>query len=212
MESTDDNGSRAMKHYRITEWTDYVRGVAGGSLGRRMGDHLAGGCAQCGVTQAALREVAVLADKDSRLDLAEGVVRSVKAFFAHRQPERARELKCLALQLVYDSLLQPAPAGVRSSGPTPRRLVFRGEDLALDLVLARGESGSSDLRLNGELVSSEEGPLPDVPALLVEDHEVVDQAWTGSLGNFSILCERPATTHLRLLVRDGEYIDVPLSV
>ena len=200
-----------MKHYEITEWTDYVRGVAGGNLGKRMGDHLAEGCTQCGVTQAALREVAVLADKDSRLDLADGVVRSVKALFAHRQPERARELKCLALQLVYDSFLQPAPAGVRNVNETSRRMVFRGEDIALDLILARDEA-SSDLRLNGELVSSSEGPMPDIPAMLVEDHEVIDQSLTGSLGNFFITCERPETTHLRLLVGDGEYIEVPLSV
>lgn len=201
-----------MKHYEITEWTDYIRGVAGGNLSKRMGDHLAEGCTQCGVTQAALREVADLADKDSRLDLADGVVRSVKALFAHRQPERARELKCLALQLVYDSLLQPAPAGVRSSDAATRRLVFRGEDIALDLVLARDESESSDLRLSGELVSSDDGPMPDVPAMLVEDDEVIDRALTGPLGNFFIACERPETTSLRLVVRDGEYIDVPLSV
>lgn len=201
-----------MKHYGITEWTDYIRGVAGGSLGKRMGDHLAEGCAQCGVTEAALREVAVLADKDSRLDLADGVVRSVKALFAHRQPERAQGLKCLALQLVYDSLLQPAPAGVRGGQAASRRLVFRGEDVALDLVLAHSEPGSADLRLSGELVSSDEGPMPDVPAQLVEDHDVVGESLTGPLGTFLLSCERPQSSHLRLLVREGEYIDIPLSV
>ena len=61
-------------------------------------------------------------------------------------------------------------------------------------------------------MSSEDGPMPEVQATLVEDSEVVDEATTGSLGNFFITCERPETTYLRLLVRDGEYIDVPLKV
>lgn len=199
-----------MKHYEITEWSDYVRGVADSGLSTKMDEHLAQGCSRCGGALAGLREVAGLAARDGRLELDDDVVRSVKALFGQRRLERGRDTKRLALQLVYDSLSEPAPSGFRGAGAGTRRLVFRGEDLALDLVLAREPPPSSDLRLTGELVSSVEGPISERPVMLVEGREVACRSLTSALGAFSVTCARSEKTRLRILVRDGHYLDVGL--
>lgn len=197
-------------HFDATRWSDFIRGLLGGEEALRMSEHLDSGCRSCGRAVAALRRVTALAETDLRRSPKDWAVRSVKAYFKLEHPERAQKLTPLALQLAYDSLLEPAPVGTRSLQASSRQLVYYAQDYALDLRLDY-QHGSHQIDLGGEILNRQSGPVSDVPAFLIADDQVVSHSVSGSLGEFYMRCTSEGSLRLCLLVGDEECLDVALD-
>ena len=124
-----------MNHFDIAEWIDYARDLIEDDRRGEMANHLAFGCARCGRTLSALERVVTLARNDLQQPLPEHAMRSVKALSAIHLPGRAPKLVSLALQLAFDSFLEPAPAGTRGLELSSRHLVYYATTAALFLFL-----------------------------------------------------------------------------
>ena len=199
-----------MNHFDIADWTDYARNLVQDDRREQMDEHLASGCTRCRRTLSALERVATLARDDLRLSPPEPTLRSVKALSAIHLPERAPELVSLALQLAFDSFLEPAPAGFRGAEPSSRHLVYYAQNYALDLQL-HYEAETEMLQLGGEILDRKFGPLANVPAFLIADDQVVSRSISGDLGEFSMTCGNEGSIRLCLVMSDDECIDVVLD-
>lgn len=199
-----------MRHFDIADWTDYVRELVDAPARQAMRDHLASGCARCGRTVSALERVANLAREEIRQPVPEYAMRSVKALSALHLPERAPKLVSLALQLAFDSFLEPAPAGTRGAELSSRHLVYYAQNYALDLRLEY-EPGSEMLQLGGEILDRRFGPVANVPAFLIADDQIVSRSTSGDLGEFNMKCDSDGSIRLCLVMSDDECIDVSLD-
>ena len=199
-----------MNHFDIADWTDYARDLIEDDRRGEMNNHLASGCARCGRTLSALERVVVLARNDLQQSPAEHAMRSVKALSAIHLPERAPKLVSLALQLAFDSFLEPAPAGTRGIELSSRHLVYYAQNYALDLRLEY-EAETEILQLGGEILDRKFGPVSDVPTFLIADDQVVSRSTSGDLGEFNMACDSEGSIRLCLVMNDDECIDVSLD-
>lgn len=199
-----------MNHFDIADWTDYARNLVQDDRRRQMDQHLASGCARCGRAFSALERVVTLARNDLRQSPPEHALRSVKALSTIHLPERAPRLESLALQLAFDSFLEPAPAGFRGAELSSRHLVYYAQNYALDLRLEY-EADTEMLQLGGEILDRKFGPVSNVPAFLIADDQVVSRSTSGELGEFNMTCGNEGSIRLCLVMNDDECIDVTLD-
>lgn len=199
-----------MKHFKITEWTDYVRGLADADRRQAMESHLASGCKRCAELADSLARVAEVGRSESRHQAPDYAVRSIKAFFSLQRPERASGLATITLPRSFDSALAPASAGTRNFGEQGRQLLFESEDFALDVRFERPGSESSGV-IVGQLLKRPAEPVANAPAYLVSDGAIAASAFTGDFGGFRLDCPAEGTLDLWLIVSDTERIAVTLE-
>ena len=62
--------------------------------------------------------------------------------------------RVISARLIFDSFLQPAPAGIRSSQLAGRRVVYQADGLMVDLLLEQPQTDSLRISLVGQLLDS----------------------------------------------------------
>jgi hypothetical protein len=199
-----------MSHFDIADWTDYARNLVDDDTRETLDTHLASGCARCRRTLSAIERILTLVHNDLQQPVPEHAMRSVKALSALNLPERAPRLVSLALQLAFDSFLEPAPAGTRGVDLSSRHLVYYAQNYALDLRLDY-EPGTRMLQLGGEILDRKHGPVANVPTFLIADDEVVSRSTSGERGEFAMTCDTERSIRLCLVISDDECIDVSLD-
>ena len=132
------------------------------------------------------------------------------ALFPRPRPaEWASGTTHLALQLAYDSLREPAPAGLRGGLHGDRHLVYMSREYAVDVHFEPRDRRGPILR--GELLSRSDGPLAAVPAFLLEGDQIAGYDCTGSLGEFRLEAANEADLRLCLLLDAERCIDLPID-
>jgi hypothetical protein len=202
---------KPMKHFSLEQWTDFVRGV--GEEGSRiaMAAHLDAGCARCARSVDVLRRAANVLATDTHYQVPEYALRCARAIFStQRPPSRSPRVP---IHLVYDSIREPLPAGIRSSERLSRRALYQAENYFLDLRLER-DPGSPRLNLVGQLANCDTPTQQPcgVLVLLAAGEDVVARAVTNRFGEFELEYEPAA--NLRLLMPidvSGGRIELPLS-
>ena len=201
-----------MKHYSLEQWTDYVRGVADEEARTAMAAHLEVGCARCARAAATLQRVSAILTDESKYQVPEYAVRGARAIFASQRPQ-IMSLPRLAAKLIYDSIREPLPVGIRSRDQLTRRALYQAGGYFLDLRLEH-EPGSPLLNMVGQLANR------DMPArsssgvlvLLTAGKDVVARTLTNRFGEFQM--EYEPSPNLRLFVpldAAGGRIELPLS-
>src|SRR5437660_7662757 len=186
-----------MKHFGISKWTDFVRGLSEKLAEVAIGHHLASGCRKCRHTAGLLRKLAAVVRSDLQVQVPEHALRCARAIFILRQPEEVQILPRIPARLLYDSFREPLPAGVRTQQRLSRQALYQAGDYSLDLRL-ENESGTSRVTLVGQIQNRKQPGkrLGGVPALLLSGKQVLGQAVSNSLGEFQM--EYAPTKRLRL--------------
>lgn len=196
-------------HYGSARWSDFVRGVIETAEAEAMQRHLDRGCARCAGRLAALRAVAQVARLDRATDLPERAVRAAKRLFAVMQPDAAGVREVL-MKLVFDSALEPLPAGVRRQGGPDRQLVFESEEYTLHLRL-EPQPDTGQARLFGEIQTRDGEPMARVPAFLVRGSAAAAVGLSRSDGTFDLTAALDRGAELHLLPGDDRRIAVELG-
>jgi len=116
----------SMKHYSLEEWTDFVRGVTDEGTRAAMAAHLERGCSRCAKAADTLRQVGDILTDESRYQVPEHAIRCARAIFAIQRPQIMR-IPRLAVQLLYDSIREPLPAGIRARDELTRRALYQAD-------------------------------------------------------------------------------------
>jgi len=202
-----------MKHFDISQWTDFGRGVDLGPKRAAMEAHLlVQGCARCRATLDLVRGVVAVARTADRYTPPDYVVRCAKALSAFQQPKKTR-LPSLVARLIYDSFRDPLPAGMRSEDRVSRQALYEAGNFCLDLRLEH-DRGAPLVTLVGQLTNrtAPDISMPEAPVLLMARNGVVAHTISNPFGEFQM--EYAPARHLRLCVPldpSGKRIEVSLN-
>jgi len=202
-----------MKHFDISQWTDFGRGVVPGPERAAMETHLsAHGCVRCRATLDLVRGVVAVARTADRYTPPDYVVRCAKVLSAFQQPQKAR-FPSLIAHLIYDSFRDPLPAGMRSEDRVSRQALYHAGDFCLDLRLEH-DRGTPLVTLVGQLTNrtAPDSSMPEAPVLLMARNGVVAHTVSNPFGEFQM--EYAPARYLRLCVPldpSGKRIEVSLN-
>src|SRR5947209_18417021 len=99
-----------MKHFDISKWADFVRGLIEESAQVAMKRHLASGCRKCRRTTDLLHKVEAATRSDSQVHVPDYALRCARAIFFLQQPEKVQILPRMPARLLYDSFREtPCP-------------------------------------------------------------------------------------------------------
>jgi hypothetical protein len=202
-----------MKHYGIAQWVDFARGIAPETSRDAMRNHLTEGCSECGEMADFCRKLQVVSMQAASHPAPEWVVRSAKAIFpVEAQPRRTRTMR-LAIELIYDSFLLPAPSGLRSSWQVGWQALYRAGDCSVDLRI-EPELASSRAAVIGQVSNH---LLPDerlegVPVCLKLGKLVVAETRSNRFGEFLIEYEQQDRLRLWVYLEDrSKHFQLPLK-
>ncbi|HXZ79719.1 MAG TPA: hypothetical protein VEG30_07305 [Terriglobales bacterium] len=139
----------------------------------------------------------------------ENLVRLVKLGFAGTE---ANESESAIASLVYDSLLQPLAAGVRTGSVSTRQLVFEVEGLTVDLRFER-QPQSSRIYASGQVLDKQ-APLcwpGNATVVLWMGKEKVTAAEANKYGEFQFEFEATRDLRVSIATIDRKTLWIPLG-
>ena len=175
-----------MKHFTTEEWIDFVNQVATSSRRLKMQEHLESGCKRCRESVDLWQKVQrVGAVERSYQPPAESVRSARAAFAAWGWAVKPKESGSL-IEVLFDSFLQPALVGARSTGVLGmRQMLYRADPYQVDIQIeAKPEGGR--LVVTGQLlnVSQPDFAGRDVQVTLSNRRGSIVHAVTNQFGEF----------------------------
>jgi hypothetical protein len=200
------------RHFDITEWADYVRNVAPAEQHEQMLAHLHG-CSKCEKVQSLLSRFAGICLREAKLEIPRLAEQQVKALVGLARAPRRSTLARLLGSLVYDSLNDPQPVGVRGTHQINRQVMFNAGDYSVDLRFEH-EKGSASVVLVGQIANQKapEENLANLPVILVAGNRELTRSISNTFGEFQL--EYVPESDLRLLVpleTRGQELEVVLG-
>jgi hypothetical protein len=198
-----------MKHFKTEEWVDFVRGKVGKDQKEAMQMHLESGCKRCQREAGTWQRVREAAKRQMAIAPEDSVVRFVKGSFGLRADRHAKRSRGFLAQLIFDSSLEPLPAGVRASAATSRQLLFGAENLRIDLRL-EPQIDSESVALIGQVLDAEDPgkrPAP-VTVTLLNAGKLVAETKTNRFGEFQLGCGPNTKLELRLKLPLGKEVSI----
>lgn len=178
-----------------------------------MAEHLAAGCARCQSDAAFCAQVNQIALRLEAQPVPEPVTRLARAIFPVRPSQQPRRGSRLPIELIYDSFLVPAPAGLRATWQIGWQGLYHAGDCSVDLRI-EPELKSTRAALIGQITNH---AIPDVemgnlPVSLRSGKEVVAETLSNRFGEFQMEYEQQARLRLCILLQDNsQNIQVPLK-
>jgi hypothetical protein len=201
-----------MKHYGIIQWVDFARRVVTDEEGLRMKEHLAAGCVDC---RRLLEFCSAVYETSRGMEPAgapDWAVRSAKVLSPVRTPAKSRRFSLVPVELIYDSFLAPAPAGLRSSWQVGWQGLYHTADCSLDLRI-EPELKSSRAAVIGQITkrTAPEAEMENIPVRLKLGKQVVAETVSNRFGEFQMEYEQQGRLQLCVYLEGGsKRIQVPL--
>jgi hypothetical protein len=201
-----------MKHFDIEDWADLARGQTGLEKSSTMHQHLADGCNRCSQVLHMFQSVASIAERETGYEPPEAAVQTAKSFFALHSPKTLTNRMAEKPKLLFDSLQQPLPVGVRASQRSTRQLLYQAGNFLLDLYL-EVKPESNRVLLMGQVLRYGEPPseAKKVPVVLVKGDKSVANTTTDKFGEFQLEFEPNRNHRLAVVLNEQRAIVVPSS-
>ena len=130
-----------MNHFRAEEWIDLVNRVTTKEQTAAMQKHLAAGCKECAEHVALWQKVHNFAASESTYQPPEQAVRSAGALFSTAAWTSSPNKATGCVELLFDSLMQPAYSGARTAGTGIRQMLYRADSFQIDLQIEARPGG-----------------------------------------------------------------------
>jgi hypothetical protein len=140
-----------MQHFTNEEWIDFANQVAPQGKLDAMRNHLETGCKGCQEKLALWRKVRGTAECEAKFQPPRETVRLAKAAFAAAGMGQQEKKADSLIELLFDSLLQPALSGARSAAVGPRQMLYRADSYQIDVQI-EAKSGGNLLLVTGQLM------------------------------------------------------------
>ncbi len=193
-----------MTHYGIVQWVDYARGVAAEGEHTAMQAHLAAGCVECGRLAAFCESLARVCRGMALWEAPESVVRRARAICPERVPGSPKRAMRIPIELIFDSFLVPAPAGLRASWQVGWQALYHAGDCSLDLRI-EPDLRSSRAALIGQVSNhvKPEVQMGGVPVCLRSGKQVVAETRSNRFGEFQLEYEQQRKLQLCVYLDGG---------
>jgi hypothetical protein len=197
-----------MRHYASEQWVDFARNVIQEKQRVQMQEHIATGCKKCMKLMHLWVRFHQAAQSESRYQVSDGAVRTVKAAFTGRA---AKTSKNAFARLLLDNSRQPLLAGVRSAGYQPRHLLYGTGRFRID-VRIEPQLDSDQVAIIGQILNSlnPDERLGGLPVTLWKGQRVLATCLTNASGEFHIQCLLEGGFRVRVELPGGQDIGLPL--
>jgi hypothetical protein len=196
-------------HFGLEELADFARNIGPADRLKTMKHHL-DACRKCAKAAETWQRVAKAGHRLPAAEPPESAVRIAKALYAANAPRRTKGLTSVVGELLFDSLLAPAQAGVRSSSGNPRQLLFGSGDYRVDLRIEPQDDVDKVALLGQVLHATTPGKdLGSVAVSLTEGNRVLAKSQTNHLGEFQLQCDLKPRLELRLMLPEAQ-LAIPL--
>jgi hypothetical protein len=195
-----------MKHIAHESLAEFVRQALPATETALVKRHIAE-CHECSYLVGLYDKVVRVGANEAAYEPADGVVRTVKAYF---ETEQLRTSKS-ASKLLFDSLTHPLAVGARASVASARQLLYRVGTLYVDMRVD-SEFNSERAALVGQMLDSAHPghPVGGVPVILLDGRKSVASTISNSNGEFHL--EFLIKSNLRLSVTVGDTAPVYLPI
>jgi hypothetical protein len=189
------------EHFSDEIWSDYVRGLSPVPEAFAIEQHLNKDCLACGRAFQLWRTVAQIARIEVRDEVPEDLLQVSRATYVTWARRRLLPKRARMARLIFDSLLEPLPVGVRSDKPMPRRVLERAGHWLVDLRFE--PVAGKRIVLMGQALRQGRHGVAGVgfPILLMSADTLFTETSTNEFGEFQLQFDR--ANDLRI------YIDVP---
>src|ERR1044071_9949006 len=111
-----------VKHYSLSQWTDFARRATTAAQEEQMQKHL-DGCQHCQGVVRAFKSVAEFARRESSYTPSEDALRIVQSYFAPMKMAASGAKQIAIARLTFDSSRAALAEGIRSVQDAPRQLL-----------------------------------------------------------------------------------------
>lgn len=201
-----------MKHFGISQWVDFARGIAGAE-NEPMQSHLSEGCGDCRDLAEFSASLAGICGTMSQYAPPAQVVRNAKALFPVHAPAQPQRAARIPVRLIYDSFLVPAAAGFRATWQVGWQALYRAGDCSLDLRI-EPELASTRAAVIGQINNHIEPgeDMENVSICLKSGRMVVAETRSNRFGEFQIEYDQQPRLQLCVYLEDGaKCFQVPLK-
>src|SRR3954453_10541023 len=175
-----------MNHFSVTEWVDFARGLMSPQKANLMRVS-AETCEECKSSSRFWSQVYDILTRESGYQPSAPAVESVKNAFPDEKPLPWLVKLADFATIVFDSCLQPALAGVRSSARSNRQITVESGSLVVDLQL-ESDNVQHQYSLTGQIlsISNSVAQIGGAEVVLLSPDKVVQTTRANELGEFCL--------------------------
>ena len=140
-----------MEHFTDEECIDFANQVAPEGKREAMQRHLDSGCQLCQQKVGLWQRVRNTAALEAQFAPPAASVRVAKAAFAAAGMATGQKPSGSLVEILFDSLMQPALGGARSSAAGPRQMLYRADSYQIDIQIEAKPDGNL-LVVTGQLM------------------------------------------------------------
>ena len=201
-----------MKHYGIEQWADFIRGLSNTNEQDEMTAHLGSGCDNCRRLAEFTKKVHATCSSLAAQQVPDSTVRMARSIFPVRARAATKRVNLLPIELIFDSLLVPAPAGLRASWQMGWQGLYRAGDCSVDLRI-EPELTTSRASVIGQITNHvlPELEMGNLPVQLRSGKVVVAETLSNRFGEFQLEYEQQSRLKLCIDLQDSKNIQVPLK-
>ncbi|MFZ0519992.1 MAG: hypothetical protein WAL95_03150, partial [Candidatus Acidiferrales bacterium] len=135
----------------------------------------------------------------------------MKSAFAIQWPAKQRAPQAAIVELLFDSFLTPALAGMRSAASRSRQLLYGTATYRID-VRIEPQIDSEKVVLIGQILNSAEPGerLVDVPVTVWKGKKMLASSKTNHQGEFQMECEMDSSFRLMITLPGQREVSLPL--
>jgi hypothetical protein len=141
-----------MKHFTTEEWIDFVNQETPQKNQEAMRKHLGSGCKRCLEQVAMWQKVRNAAAAEANFQPPAGAVRMVKAAYASARLGSEQKEASSMIEVLFDSFLQPAVTGARSTATGIRQILYRADSYQIDIQIEAIPESNRRLVVTGQLM------------------------------------------------------------
>jgi hypothetical protein len=199
-------------HYRDEEWVDYANENVPAEKRQAMSEHLSTRCQPCAKAVKTWSHVREAAKREATYEAPGSAVQHVRNVFRLVAGEKKQRRLGDLPRLVFDSLWQPAMAGVRSSASTARQVLYRTKDVTIEMRI-EPEQLSESLNVIGQIssVQSHGEGIPEVGVVVGGKANVIAEARTNRFGEFQCSFVPEEGLYIQFAVSEGKTLSIPLD-
>ena len=201
-----------MKHYAIERWVDFSRNLVESEERSQMQGHLGLGCGECRQLADLTQRLTQTCRSIAVAQVPESTLRLARAIFPVRVQDRPRRGSRLPIELIFDSFLAPAPAGLRATWQVGWQGLYKAGECSLDLRI-EPELKSARAAVIGQVTNhvAPSTEMGNLPVTLRAGNHVVAETVSNRFGEFQMEYEQKSHLQLVVHLQDAKVIQVPLK-